>query len=364
MEIPLKITHLQLKNFRCFQSLELSFENSTTLISGLNGAGKTSLLEALHYLCYLRSFRTHIPQELVQFGADNFFLKARLQTADEYDVQVGFGNKKRLVKVNNKTVATYKELLEYYRTVTLTEDDLDLIKGGPEVRRFFIDQVIMLTDVEFLNLSKKCKDVVENRNALLKNGRTSRESYNLWTEQLWHYSVLVQEARIAALKNLEQQIALLMHSYFNSSCSIVFTYKPKKFLGKSCELFLDCNPQLYNDEVHFARSLFGAHLDDFAIHFKDVKSRTFASRGQQKLIIVLIKAAQIRLLCQNNRPAILLLDDFMTDFDSETMKILIEIIFKLNIQMIFTAPSPGGLLQKELEARNAHIIKIDNVKHL
>ena len=54
----------------------------------------------------------------------------------------------------------------------------------------------------------------------------------------------------------------------------------------------------------------------------------------------------------------------MTDFDSETMKILIEIIFKLNIQMIFTAPSPGGLLQKELEARNAHIIKIDNVKHL
>ncbi len=364
MEIDLKITHLQLKNFRCFQSLELTFESSTTLISGLNGAGKTSLLEALHYLCYLRSFRTHIPQELVQFGSDNFFLKARLQTADEYDVQVGFGNKKRLVKVNNKAVASYKELLEYYRTVTLTEDDLDLIKGGPEVRRFFIDQVIMLTDAEFLIISKKCKDVVENRNALLKSGRTSRESYMLWTEQLWQQSVLIQEARITALENLEQEITALLHSYFKNSCSIAFTYKPKKSLGESFALFLESNPQLYSDEVHLARSLFGAHLDDFAIHFQDIKSRTFASRGQQKLIIVLIKAAQIRLLSQSNRPAILLLDDFMTDFDSETMQILIDILFKLNIQLIFTVPSPGGLLQKELEARNADIIKIDNVKLL
>ena len=108
----------------------------------------------MHYLCYLRSFRTHLPQELVQFGQDNFFIKARLENgnaADGYDLQVGFSNKKRLVKVNNKSIASYKELLDYYRIVTITEDDLGLIKDGPEERRLFIDQAIMLADPEFLH---------------------------------------------------------------------------------------------------------------------------------------------------------------------------------------------------------------------
>ena len=79
-----RITNLQIKNFRCFGSLDLAFDNPITLIEGINGTGKTSLLEALHYLCYLRSFRTHLPQELVQFGHDNFFIKAHYCMSTEY----------------------------------------------------------------------------------------------------------------------------------------------------------------------------------------------------------------------------------------------------------------------------------------
>ena len=358
----MRITHVQIKNFRCFGSLDLDFNNPIILIEGLNGAGKTSLLEALHYLCYLRSFRTHLPQELVQFGHDNFFIKAHLQNGapsiDECDLQVGFSNKKRLVKLNNKSISSYKELLDFYRIVTLTEDDLSLIKDGPEVRRLFIDQAIMLSNPDFVSIGKRCRDIVENRNALLKRGG-SHDSYLLWTEQLWEITRSINQARTIALEQLSKDIAELIQAYFSNEFTISLIYTPKKQPHSSCAAFLQANPHLYHDEQRFGRSLFGAHLDDFVIQFKDTKSKNFASRGQQKLIIVLLKAAQVRLLGSQKCPVILLLDDFMTDFDQGKAKILLSLLGDLRVQLIFTIPTPQGFLHQELLNRGGQLVKID-----
>jgi DNA replication and repair protein RecF len=355
-----RIANIQIKNFRCFDSLDLSFESHLILIVGINGAGKTSLLEALHYLCYMRSFRTHLPQELVQFGYENFFIKARLESSqeiDSYDLQVGFSNKKRLVKVNNKSIASYKELLDYYRIVTLTEDDLALIKDGPEGRRLFIDQAIILHNADFVITSKKCRDIVENRNALLKRGG-SLESYLLWSGQLWDITQTIQAARIMALTQLEQEVRELIQIYFDNQLSITFKYTPKKAPLNSWDAFFAANPTLYTDEQRFCRSIFGAHLDDFTIQFQEVKSKNFASRGQQKLIIVLLKAAQIKLLAKQQRPAILLLDDFMTDFDQARSQILIKLLVDLKIQLIFTIPTFDSYLEKELIKQGAIPVKL------
>lgn len=354
----MRISHLSIKNFRCFNTLELDFNSPITLIEGLNGTGKTSLLEALHYLCYLRSFRTHIPSELVHFGQEHFFIKARLQKeTDEHHLQVGFSHRKRLVKIDEKSIGSYKELLNYYRIVTLTEDDLELIKGGPEERRLFVDQAIILEDADHVLLSKRCKDIVDNRNALLKRGG-SRDSYMLWTEQLWQVTAHIQASRIKMLAQLEQAVQVLIDTYFAREFSISFVYQPKKPLLDSFEAFIASHGNLYQDEIRFARSLFGAHLDDFSIQFKDIRSKSFASRGQQKLIVLLLKVAQIRLLESLGRPAILLLDDFMTDFDQTKAQILIAILCSLKIQLIFTVPTTEGFLQKELLTHGASNLKL------
>ena len=357
----MRITSLQLKNFRCFDALTLSFDAPIILIEGLNGAGKTSLLEALHYLCYLRSFRTHLPQELIQFGHDNFFIKAQLQAQDatDHEVQVGFGNKKRLVKVDNQAITSYKELLQLYRIVTVTEDDLGLIKEGPEIRRLFVDGHAVLSNPDFALVLRRSKDIVENRNALLKKGG-SFESYQLWSQQLWARSSTIQETRIALLAGLQQEIEKLIQRYFMQEFSISLSYAPKKKLLASWEEFYAHSPNLYSEEMRFARSLFGAHLDDFTIHFKEAKSKNFASRGQQKLIAILIKAAQLKLLGQQDRPAILLLDDFMTDFDHAKIQIVLKLLKELEIQLIFTCPTPASPLEKALTEYSASILKLTN----
>lgn len=360
----MQLTHIQVKNFRCFKEISLELEGPLVLIQGINGSGKTSLLEALHYLCYLRSFRTHSPRELVQFGSESFFIKAGISAPDDpisHEIQVGFANKKRLVKINQKSVSSYKELMDYYRIITLTEDDLSLISSGPEMRRAFIDQALLLEDPEFIQTIRNFKHIVDSRNAMLAQGRVSTDSYQLWTNQLWATSCLIQRRRIALLEQFEQTTNQLLKEHFQDQLHVAFSYTPKK-IGPDItqEAFEQMQHGLFVEETRFSRSLFGAHLDDFIIRFQDKKSKAFASRGQQKLIVLLMKIAQMKLVIagKGGGAPVFLLDDFMTDFDPGRAKTLLDILSTLDNQLIFTSPVEQGFFEDQLRERGVHQVKL------
>lgn len=360
----MQIKQVLLKNFRCFEHLSLPINNQYVLIEGLNGKGKTSLLEALHYACYLRSFRTYSPQELTRMGQDAFFIKIDVAPEHEmlgsHEIQVGFFGKRRTVKINQKQIVSYKELLEYYRIITLTEDDLSLIKEGPEVRRAFIDQYVLIDNPDYVHVLKKLQYTVDNRTILLKKG-ISQESYDFWTEQLWSVSKQIQHMRAAALHELEQQVSLLIKEYFQDELHIECRYQYKKGLDKQTtfDQLMSSYPSLMADEMHQKRSLFGAHLDDFLMLFQQQKSRIFASRGQQKLIVMLMKIAQIQLLMAKSKlKPIFLLDDFMTDFDPDRGKTIINLLKILDCQLIFTAPARTSWFYECLNGLSIQYINI------
>lgn len=367
MKYIVQLTQLHLKNFRCFSDITVSITHPIVLIEGLNGSGKTSLLEALHYVCYLRSFRTHTPKELLHFGQENFFLAVQFTHDDlfgptQHELQVGFSGKKRLVKLNQTAIQSYKELLQYYRVVTLTEEDLELIKGGPEIRRSYIDAVITLYNPDYLIVMRRYKKILEQRNALLAQHKVNTESYDLWSEQLWQASAEIQHARIHALMMLERDVQQLIEKFFAGQYAFGLTYTHKKH--NVCSMaWADFRgsfayEQLKNEEFRFARSLVGAHLDDIAIMFQDRRSRLYASRGQQKLIVLLLKIAQIIHLRGESGPILFLLDDFMTDFDEEKSSILIDILLSLHIQLIFTSPVKAGFVEQKLLSLGAQKLKL------
>ena len=346
----------------------MSFDGKISVITGENGAGKSSLLEAIHYLCYMRSFRTHSPRDLIRFESDNFFVKASFldnalvfgngnKLCDE--LQVGFSQNKKIVKLNKKNISSFKDLMDYYRIVTLTEDDLWIIKGGPDVRRSFLDQAVLLCDYTFLDKIKEFKKVLEQRNRLLQNDIFNIELYDLWTAQLWEKSIYIQKIRENLIKTYESRVNKILKNTFKDKISISLEYKPKNVdLRDDFNRFMKKVDRFRPQEQRFRRSLFGAHLDDFIVHFQKRKSKLYASRGQQKLVVLLLKSAQLLDLGEKRGAATFLLDDFMADLDEKKATLLADFLISLDIQLIFTSPSKSGFFEDLLYNLGAKQIKL------
>lgn len=357
------VNQITLQNFRCFAQKTFDFTHNIALIEGGNGSGKTSLLEALHYACYLRSFRTHTPRELICFENNTFFIKVNFEGMQDNallhnKLHVGYSGKKRVVKLNDKALHSYKDLMDHFRVITVTEDDLGLIKLGPELRRHFIDQAILLYKPGYLELLKEYKSTLDNRNKLLQQQYVNTDMYHIWTEQLWAKSVMIQSERETFLESLSLMVDQMLIYYFPYQIKISFAYRSKGVRYHSWNAFQESIPSLFEQEKRFSRTLFGAHLDDILIDFQGTSSRLFASRGQQKLITLFLKLAQLRTLEKQKGSAIFLLDDFMTDFDAERAEIALNALNELQSQLIFTAPINSSLLGNMLAHRGAQKIEI------
>ena len=250
--------------------------------------------------------------------------------------------------------------MSHCRVITITEDDLDLIKGGPSVRRSFLNQALILLDITHVTVLRLLRATLEKRKAVLSVGHCTRELYDVLTQQLWERSQVVQQACIVFLSHLQNKVNELIKVYFSDAFQVTLNYKPKRDYGDaSFEEFQKIHEDLYESELRNRRSLFGAHLDDVTILFRGKRSRSFASRGQQKLLVLLLKAAQVCLLPQSNTPTVLLLDDFMTDLDPERAKAIFTMLIGLGAQLIFTTPSKDDIFEQLVREQGAHVIMLD-----
>lgn len=321
------VRKILIKNFRSFSSSLLEIDNRFVAVLGDNGAGKTSLFEALYYCSYLRSFRTNSVKDLFRHGSDHFFLQVdynKLNSEQIDCLRVGINHNQRIVKVNDSIIRTHKELISQFPVVILSADDIELIKGYPEGRRAFLNYSAVLRDPSLLSLLKSYRRALLQRNSLLvsRDGRKGiDDALYFWTEQVWEKTCALQNSHSLYLRQLEETMNQLLSSYFSpflQGAIITITYEPRHKSQENFLSFMDYYKQkLFERENLLKRTCFGAHLDDFKLTFREGSARIFASRGQQKLLVFLLKLSQI---IQNKQECLFLLDDFLTDFDQNTLE--------------------------------------------
>lgn len=333
----MSVVSLTLRNFRCFKAATFDFSSSITLIQGNNGSGKTSLLEALHYGCHLRSFRTHLPAELATDKGELEGFNLAIKT-DLDEITIGISGKRRLVKINGAQAASYQELVKSYKVITFIEDDLDCIKGYPEGRRNLIDQAILVQEPRYYTLLKNARKITEHRNKILQDHPFHHENYGIWTEQFIQTYKEIIGCRLHYLEQLNSMLTTITQEY-GSEDLIRLEYRIKRPFETLQERQL-----LQTDERAAGRVLCGPHLDDVEFIIGQRNSRA-ASRGQQKLAMMFLKIAQARILMSSNfDKLVFLIDDFLTDFDTIRIAKLLNLLFELRVQLIITVPQQHDLL--------------------
>jgi DNA replication and repair protein RecF len=356
---------LELQQFRCFSDKKISFNKQITFITGDNGTGKTSLLEAIHYLCYFKSFRSHIVQDVIHTGSASFFLKGSFARKHDFEnaqhqLQVGYFQRKKSIKLDQRAVTSHKQVFPYFQVLTLTEDDIDLIKGYPAVRRAFVDQAVLFSKPDSFDEYSKFRQIVQNRNALLGSyGPIDSVELETWDHALWEQSSKIQNHRKSALEMIEKAVNVLIDDYFEGIYQVRLQYDPKVVCdGIDFDAFRSKIDSFLPQERILKRSLFGAHLDDLSIHIHGKKARIYASRGQQKLISLLCKVSWASMASNEQEYPILLIDDFISDFDQKRLSQLINFFVSCKNQIILTAPFYDSALKEFLQKSDPDIISL------
>jgi DNA replication and repair protein RecF len=336
----MRVTRLRLRDFRSYASAELGLGRGMTVIHGRNGAGKTNLLEALHLACTGRSFRTASEREAIRFGTSVARVEIRAEAADgAHEISVGLrvGEPRRL-RVDGVVVERLADVEARPLAGVFSPDRLELVKGGPALRRAHLDQVVAaLWPARAENRRRYARSLAQ-RNALLgrlRAGTGSRDALGAWDAEL-------AACGIALMADRREAVTLLASRFGSTAAAIgldgdpEISYRPRSRAASADELTSELADRLDAD-VERGFTGHGPHRDDVGLTREGRDLRAFGSQGQQRLgLLALLLAEREAIATGRGTPPLMLLDDAMSELDLERRGALVDLLRAAGGQSVLT----------------------------
>jgi DNA replication and repair protein RecF len=330
------LKYIELQNFRLFSQIDLYFKDGINLITGKNGQGKTSLLEAIHYLALTKSFKTSKDKNAVKFDTSFFNIKSTFTSHSSRQSQIRFYysfQDQKQIYLNAKRINKFSEYIGTVPIVVLTLDDLKLSYGNPAERRKFLDVLLSQVSQLYLENLKSYRKTIQQRNALFatRNDRVIRNQIGIWNEQLVCYAIPIIRKRLEMVEFFNQHLTYKYNSFTNNNEQIRILYKSNiyKNLENVSEaemknMYFEILSQNLNKDIEFQTTMYGPHRDDICFLKNDKSFKDFGSQGENKTLIIVLKLLESDYLTQKrDRTPILLLDDIFGELDNSRMHILI-----------------------------------------
>jgi DNA replication and repair protein RecF len=344
----LSLRGLEVLDFRIFASARLEPEpEGTTVITGPNGTGKTSLLEALAYLGTKRSFRAAPPEALVRTGADRAIVRADLAGADSpltVEAEIVRGGRSR-TQVNRKPARARSALAEAVPVTVFSPEDVALVSGAPKGRRDLLDDALALLDHEGARAAEDTERVLRQRGALLRQagGRVTAEvatTLDVWDQRLAESGGALVAARERLVAALTDGVAGAYGRLASSPASVVGQRYARSWEGDLAEALAASR----RDDLRRGVSTVGPHRDDLVIALDGREARTHASQGEQRCLALALRLGIHELVRARTRlRPTLLLDDVFSELDPARSRALVAELPAGQSLLTTAAPLPGGI---------------------
>jgi len=334
----LYIKDIHLRNFKNYEDNYFNFSSQGNLIIGKNGIGKTNLLEALSFFTLGKSILNNHDSQLIKFGRESFFLKSEYAfTETKYKLKPSTFTvyydkmKKKIIHVNNKPLQKLSDIYQYVQVVYSSPDDIYHIFSLPNKRRYFTDSAISKIYPYYLNIIRRFKETLNQRNSLLKRVFLPEE------KEVWDISICREVEKVT-----EQRLKFfkMYNTYFQEA------YKSISPLSEIVSITLKLNDismkilkENEQKEIKYQTSLFGSHLDDFYISLNGKNALFFASQGQKRCIVIALKIALANIIKDIDKVnPIMIFDDTLAELDENRSSSLLLHLTKEH-QVFIATPS-------------------------
>lgn len=316
---------LSIKNFRNISSAEISTDAEDIILTGINGQGKTNLLESIYTLCYGSSFRTSNFKDCINHDSEGFSIKGIFLNdfGEKETIQIVYHDGKRKITLDDKEIKDRKELIYQFPCIVFCHEDINFIKGEPEDRRRFFDQMMSLYSPLFFDSQRNYRIILAQRNAAIKNQQYSLVS--LYNERLAYYGLEIVKARTEAVYMFNQIFPDLFSKVSKTDLILEIDYQPSwKDLSSVEEITTYLDETLERD-IKMSTTTSGVHRDKFVIKSQYGNFSSIGSTGQLRLCSLIFRIAQARYFTLNSgKKPILLIDDVLLELDSEKRALVLK----------------------------------------
>lgn len=343
------VKELSLINFKNYEEASLTFAPGVNAFTGDNGAGKTNMLDALHYLSLCKSYFNPIDSQQIKQEADFFMVQGIFEKEDQVDVLACSlkRNQKKQFKKNKKDYQRLADHIGAYPLVMISPNDAVIISEGSEERRKFIDNVISQTDHRYLDDLILYNKYLQSRNSLLKQQAFSKnyddDLLSVYNEQLVRVGEQIFEKRKLFIQPFIEIFNKHYQYLSNSAESVELIYDSQLYFNP----FVDLLANSIQKDRALERTTVGVHKDDLLFSVHGMPLKKFGSQGQQKSFLIALKLAQYSFLCEKKgfKP-LLLLDDIFDKLDDKRTKKLMEMVSRADFGQIFITDTSAERVQQ------------------
>ena len=345
------IRQLSLTDFRNLKSTTLDFDPRLNLISGNNGSGKTSLLEAIYVLCQAHSFRTHQLKQCIQHDKTGFLLFGRF---DGYKAGLSKTNLKLEIRIDGETVKRRSDLVRRSPVNIVNPDIIQLIEGTPRTRRAFLDWCLFHVEPGYAEYWRQFQHALKQRNSLLKS-RKNPELLDYWDQHLLEPSLQISNMRRRYCAELDN-ILLTELDQILSGLSLQLDYHQG---WPQHQELAEALANYRERDIRGGFTSVGIHRDNIDLTSSGRKVDEFVSRGQSKRLCLALLLAVLKLVHKSQESRIILLiDDLHSELDQEAQRLVYAQLADMDLQLFIS--NIDSAVPKPLKAKEYKLFHVEH----